>query len=274
MPSKFCPQGDAWRRHGILRFQSFKNLTTRQPFSRNTLLMDKNRRHMSQESMNLTQREIKEVLILMTEKKKGSSCVLCDGASRGTNCSGRARTGEEMLLTLLNMPDRVESSGAGGRQEDTARGSNTTKDEHPKSFATTVRLFLAPQSPQESTVFLWSQWKHWFWQLKNSPKLGEMMQACNPGNSRSWDQSTKRSKLAWVTCWAQGQSKLHWETLPQIHVYKICVHGYIIPGYLLTLPCKGNFVPPPCFWACLWQTNCVVTSEVLCAEGFVNFQSH
>lgn len=32
-----------------------------------------------------------------------------------------------MLLTLLNMPDRVESSGAGGRQEDTARGSNTTK---------------------------------------------------------------------------------------------------------------------------------------------------
>lgn len=59
-----------------------------------------------------------------------------------------------MLLTLLNMPDCVESSGAGGRQEDTARGSNTTKDEHPKSFATTVRLFLAPQSPQESTVFL------------------------------------------------------------------------------------------------------------------------
>lgn len=54
-----------------------------------------------------------------------------------------------MLLTLLNMPDRVESSGAGGRQEDTARGSSTTKDEHPKSFAMTVRPFLAPRSPQE-----------------------------------------------------------------------------------------------------------------------------
>lgn len=77
MPSKFCPQGDAWRGHGILRFQSFKNLTTRQPFSRNTLLMDKNRRHMSQESTNLTQREIKEVLTLMTEKKKKAAAVCC-----------------------------------------------------------------------------------------------------------------------------------------------------------------------------------------------------
>lgn len=57
---------------------SLKNLTTRQPFSRNTLLMDKNRRHMSQESTNLTQREIKEVLTLMTEKKKAAAvcCVM------------------------------------------------------------------------------------------------------------------------------------------------------------------------------------------------------
>lgn len=168
------------------------------------------------------------------KKKKKKRQQLCAGASRGTSCSGRARTGKKCYwhyLTCLTVWKAEEL------EEDTARGSNTTKDEHPQSFATTVRPFLAPQSPQGSAVFLQSQWKHWFWQFKNSPKLGEMvMQACNPSNSRSWDQSTQSSKLAWVTWWVQGQSKLHGETLSQIYVYRICVHVYIIPNYLLNPP--------------------------------------